>query len=189
MHTHTAFIPFLAGKRLYLREVRPEDVNENYYRWMNDPEITRYLESRFYPNSMTGLREYVTNKLSDQDNVFLAIVLKENDRHIGNIKLGPINWIHRFADIGLLIGEKDCWGKGHATDAIRLVVNYSFNTLNLHKLTAGCYDLNIGSIKAFQKAGFVTEGVRKQQFYYGGAYIDHVLLGLVSPEENGKVTQ
>ena len=170
---------FIKGERIYLREVRPSDVNENYYRWMNDPEVTRYLESRFYPNSMEGLREYVAGKLGDRDNVFLAIVLKDGDRHIGNIKLGPINWIHRLADVGILIGEKDCWGKGYATEAIRLVVDYAFRELNLHKVTAGCYDANQGSVRAFLKAGFTQEGVRKSQVYCDGQYVDTILMGII----------
>lgn len=176
--------PFLESARLYLREVRPSDVNEAYYRWMNDPEVTHYLESRFYPNSMEGLREYVIAKLGDRNNVFLAIVLKDADRHIGNIKLGPIDWIHRVADIGLIIGEKDCWGRGYATEAIRLISKYAFEQLNLHKLTAGCYSSNQGSAKAFQKAGFMVEGVRKDHFYIDGRYVDDILLGLVGPAGN-----
>ncbi|MDC4205802.1 MAG: hypothetical protein MPW17_05915 [Candidatus Manganitrophus sp.] len=68
---------FLEGKRIYLREVRPSDVNERYYRWMNDPEITRFLESRFAPNAIENLRDYVAGKLGDRDNIFLAIVLKK----------------------------------------------------------------------------------------------------------------
>lgn len=172
---------FLEGERIYLREVRPSDVNENYYRWMNAPEVTKYLESRFHPNSLESLREYVAGKLGDRENVFLAIVLKDGDRHIGNIKLGPINWIHRFADIGILVGEQDCWGKGYASEAIRLIAVYAFRTLNLHKLTAGCYEENQGSVKAFLKIGFVIEGVRKDYFYSDGAYTDHVLLGMIRP--------
>lgn len=181
MGEHDTFYPFLVGKRIYLREVRPSDVNERYYRWMNDPEVTYFLESKFYPNSLEGLREYVTSKLGDHDNVFLAIVLKEGDRHIGNIKLGPINWIHRFGDVGLIIGEKDCWGQGYATEAISLIARYAFDVLNLHKLTAGCHATNFGSLKAFQKAGFVVEGVRQQHLYCNGVYVDVVLLGLLSP--------
>lgn len=173
------FYPFLEGENIYLREVRESDVNENYYRWMNDPDITQYLESRFYPNSLEELRHYVGEKSKDNSSVFLAIILKNGNRHIGNIKLGPINWIHRYADVALIIGEKDCWGKGYASSAICLVTKYAFKTLNLHKLMAGCYDLNQGSAKAFQKAGFQTEGVRKRHYYYDGGYIDSVLLGIV----------
>lgn len=177
-----SLVSFIQGDRLYLREVRPSDVNSTYYRWMNDLEVTRYLESRFYPNSMEGLQKYVAEKLGDPNNVFLAILLKEGDRHIGNIKLGPINWIHRFADVGLLVGEKDCWGKGYATEAIRLMVDYAFGTLNLHRLTAGCYENNMGSARAFLKAGFSQDGIRKSHFYSEGRYVDDILLGIVRPE-------
>jgi ribosomal-protein-alanine N-acetyltransferase len=170
---------FLQGERLYLREVRPSDVNAAYYRWMNDPAVTRYLESRFSPNPLEKLEDYVRGKLGDRDNVFLAIVLKDGDRHIGNIKLGPIDWIHRIGDIGLLIGERECWGKGYATEAIRVLVAHAFGTLNLHKVTASCYDANEGSTGAFKKAGFEVEGVRKQQFYCEGRYVDAIMLGKV----------
>jgi len=173
---------FLEGERIYLRDVWPSDVNDAYHRWMNAPEVTRFLESRFHAHSIEGLRDYVEGKRGDRDNVFLAIVLKDRDRHVGNIKLGPINWFHRFADIGIMIGEKDCWGKGYAGEAIKLLVDHAFAELNLHKLTAGCYSTNQGSVKAFQKVGFEIEGVRKKYFYCDGGYVDHILMGMLKPE-------
>lgn len=169
---------FITGERIYLREVRLSDVNEDYHRWMNDPDVTQYLESRFYPNSLEGLREYVASKLGDRDNVFLAIVLKDGDRHIGNIKLGPINWIHRFADVGIMLGDKSSWGKGYASEAISLVVDYAFRKLSLHKVTAGCYCSNQRSLRAFEKAGFQVEGTLKEHYQQDGKYIDAVLLGI-----------
>lgn len=181
MNKDQIFRPFLTGSRIYLREVRLTDVNESYYKWMNDPEVTQYLESRFYPQSMESISEFVKNQTGDQNNVFLAIILKEGDFHIGNIKIGPINWIHRFAEVGILIGDKTSWGKGYGTEAIGLVVKYAFNILNLHKLTAGCYNSNQGSLKAFQKNGFEVEGVRKKHSFHNGEYIDAILLGLLNP--------
>lgn len=172
---------FIEGERISLREVRLSDVNDRYYRWMNDHEVTSYLESRFYPNSMEGILEFVKDKLGDTANVFLAIILKDGDRHIGNIKLGPINWLHRRADIGLLIGEKDLWGQGYATEAIKLVCDYAFKKINLHKVTAGCYDENVGSTRAFEKAGFRREGLLQGHFFGNGRYVDEILLGLVNP--------
>jgi len=174
---------FLQGQRIYLREVRDSDVKETYYRWMNDPEIIQYLECRFAPNSMGSLVEYVKGFQGNKDNIFLAIVLKENHTHIGNIKMGPINWVHRFADIGVMIGEKDSWGKGYASEAISLLSEHAFRTLNLHKLTAGCYEPNQGSLKAFQKAGFEIEGVRKQHCFSNGNYVDAILLGKINHME------
>jgi len=178
---------FIDGERIYLRRVMVSDVDTNYHRWMNDPEVTSYLESRFLSNGLESLRSYVEAMAKDRDNLFLGIILKEQDRHIGNIKLGPINWIHRYGDIGIIVGEKDCWGKGYAAEAIGLLSRYAFDVMNLNKLTAGCYGKNIGSVKTFQKAGFSVEGVREQQYICDGTYIDAVMMGMVRTErkENG----
>lgn len=175
----------LEGERIYLRSVCLNDVNETYCGWMNDPGVNQYLESRFYPHTVKSLKKYVKSKQSDRNNVFLAIILKDGNRHIGNIKLGPIDDIHRFADIGIIIGEKDCWGKGYATEAIQLMVKYAFGKLNLHKVTAGCYAPNKGSLKAFKKAKFLQEGVRKSHCFYKGKFVDDVLLGLVCTKGSG----
>jgi ribosomal-protein-alanine N-acetyltransferase len=176
----------LEGERISLRELRPSDVNANYYRWMNDPEVIRFLECRFATNSMDAIKDSVNKILRDRDSIFLAIMLKNENRHIGNIKIGPINRIHRFADVGLLIGERDCWGKGYATEALRLVKHYAFKTLNLHKLTAGCYEVNKGSEKAFKKAGFTVEGVRKKHRYCDRIYVDTIIFGLLNDEDNAE---
>lgn len=168
----------LDGKRLILSRMQVSDVTKNYCNWMNDKEVTCFLESRFYSHSIDSLREYVCKLQNDPNELLFAILLKENKRHIGNIKLGPINWIHHFAEIGLMIGEKDFWGRGYASEAIQIITEYAFDTLGLNKLIAGCYELNKGSLKAFQKAGFGIEGVHKKHFLYDGRYIDSIRLGL-----------
>lgn len=169
---------FIEGDRLYLREIRLSDVNEDYYRWMNDSEVTQYMESRFSGNSLESIRNFVASKQGKPDCIFLAIVLKEGDRHIGNIKLEPINRIHSHAELGIMIGNKPDWGKGYATEAIRLAVDYAFHKLNLRRVNAGCYSNNIFSLKAFKKVGFEIEGVRKEHFLFNGQYVDHILLGI-----------
>lgn len=169
---------FIDGERLYLREVQLADAEGGYHRWMNDAEVTRYLESRFYPHSVESLKEFISGN-QGPDNLLLAIVEKNGHRHIGNIKLGPINWLHRRGDIGILIGEKDCWGKGYATEAVQLLTDYAFDSLNLHKVTAGCYDLNEGSARAFEKAGFVREATRPGHYYHDGVYVNEILLGRI----------
>ncbi len=170
---------FIEGRQIYLREVRMSDANENYYKWLNNPEINLYLESRYVPQSLESISNYVKNRDGKQDEVFFAICWRNNSKHIGNIKLGPVNWIHRRADIGLLIGEKDYWKKGVATEAIQLVADYAKRVLNLHKITASCHSTNVGSIKSFQKVGFETEGKRKKHSFVNGEYIDTVFLGLL----------
>jgi len=171
---------FLSGDGIYFREVRIEDIDDSYYKWMNDAEVIKYTGSRFYPNSKAMLGKFVDTINANRDNVFFAIIKKENNKHIGNIKLGPINWINRFGDIGIIIGEKDEWGKGFASEAIKLMVKYAFNTLNLHKLTAGYFEGNKPSSKIFLKNGFQVEGVRKNHVYVNGSYMDSYLLGCIN---------
>ena len=173
---------FLESGLIYLREVRLSDVNETYYNWINDPNINQFLETRFLPRSLQNIEQFVRSMDGKNDEILFAICIKENDIHIGNIKLGPINWIHRFADISLLIGDKNYWGKGIATEAIKLISSFGFNELNLHKLKAGCYVDNKGSEKAFVKAGYFIEGTLKQHFFFKGNYRDTTLLAKLNNE-------
>ena len=117
--------------------------------------------------------------------MFLAIIHGETEKHIGNVKLGPINWIHRFADVGIMIGEKEMWGHGIGTDAIRLVSEYAFSKLHLHKLNTGVLLGNKASIKAFRKAGFAGEGSRDNQYRIDSShlYTDDFLMGMINPQE------
>jgi RimJ/RimL family protein N-acetyltransferase len=177
--TERILAPFLDGQNIYLRAVCSSDANNNYCRWMNDTEVTQYLESRFYPQSVESIASYISKVNASSDSVFFAIVLKDKDIHIGNIKIGSINWIHRYADVGILIGDKTCWGKGFGVEAIKLVVDYAFKKLNLRRLEAGCYSNNIRSIKAFKKAGFIEEGCLRQRYFCEGGYVDRVCLGVV----------
>ena len=123
------------GDRIYLRKVELNDVNQVYVSWLNDPEVNKYLETRFDVQTMESVHNYVEKMAVNKDELFFAICLIENDKHIGNIKLGPINSEHKFAEISLLIGDKNEWGKGIATEAIYTLTNYSFDILKLHKLT------------------------------------------------------
>jgi RimJ/RimL family protein N-acetyltransferase len=149
----------IKGKKIFLRRIRLSDVNQNYLSWMNDPETTQFLECRFTKWTKKKLKNYLKEINKDRDCLFFAIVLNKSNKHIGNIKLGPINRHHLFGDIGILIGDKSSRGKGHGQEAIKLLVEFAFKKLRLHKVTAGIYANNIGSNKVFVKAGFKQAGV------------------------------
>jgi len=169
---------FIQGQSIYLREVRESDVNQGYYHWLNDPQVNQFLETRFAPRSIQDIKAFVASKDSNQNEPFFAICCSATDKHIGNIKLGPINWVHRRADISLVIGDKTYWGKGVASQAIQLVCQFAFETLSLNKLQAGAYHQNIGSIKAFKKNGFDQEGYVKELCFANNQAVDMVLMGL-----------
>lgn len=166
----------LRGERVLLRCIRLSDVTQEYVSWMNDKEVTQYLESRFKKYTLGDLRTFVREIKSNPSVHFFAIIRKDTKKHIGNIKLGPIDEHHKVADIGIMIGDRQSWGKGFATEAIQLLVSYAFNVLKIHKLCAGAYANNIGSIKALLKAGFVKEGRQRSHNKYGNSYIDRVVL-------------
>ena len=170
----------LIGENVVLRDIHPSDVNGAYCQWMKDPEITRYLESRFQTPSIEDLKQYVKKNIADPDTYLFAIVDKITVRHIGNIKLGPIRRVHRSASIGILLGDKRLFGRGLGTESIGLVADFAFNDLGLHKLTAGCYAPNRAAEKAFAKNGFKREGLRKQHCLFEGEYIDIIELGLIN---------
>jgi RimJ/RimL family protein N-acetyltransferase len=173
--------PILQGDRLYLRGVELADATDRYVAWMNDPEITKYMESRFSRYGHDDLRAYIAAMRAKPDTLFLAIVLKNRDRHIGNLKLGPVHPAHRTAEVALMIGEKDCWGRGYASEAIRIVSEYGFEQLGVRKMTAGCYARTIGSRKAFEHAGYHVEGVRRVQYFYNGVFEDGLLMAQFNP--------
>ena len=168
----------LNSKSLLLRPIASSDINLTYLGWLNDPEVSRYLETRFVPQSMESLQHYWQSHRDDPSSPWFAICLTDDGSHIGNIKLGPINWTHRRADLSLFIGDRQSWGKGHATDAISLVTSWAFKVLDLQKLSAGVYSGNIGSLRAFEKCGYRLEGTFKDDAICCGKRVDILRLGL-----------
>jgi [ribosomal protein S5]-alanine N-acetyltransferase len=163
-------------ERLLLRDVVPADATERYAGWMNDADVTRYMETRFTRHTIDGLRAYIEGMQRKPDTLFLAIVVRDGNLHIGNIKLGPVDRVHGTADVALMIGDRSAWGRGFAAEAIRAVSEYGFAQMGVRKLTAGCYAGNVGSQRAFEKAGYHVEGHRRAQYVCDGTFEDGVLM-------------
>ena len=171
----------LQSSRLLLRPLSESDLTPTYVAWLNDPAVTAFLETRFSPQTLESVRVYWQQHHADASSPWWAICRRdEQDRHIGNIKLGPIHPIHRRADISLFIGDRTSWGQGLATEAIRLVCDWAFKDLKLLKLCAGLYASNQGSRRAFEKCGFRLEGrLCQEAFDLDGTRTDILRLGLL----------
>src|SRR3989344_7036025 len=96
----------IEGNNIYLDEMKFSFIGKTYLSWMNDKTVNQFLESRFQRWTIIKLKQYISEITIDLHNLFLAIVLKNGNKHIGNIKIGPINTFHKFADLGLVIGDK-----------------------------------------------------------------------------------
>jgi RimJ/RimL family protein N-acetyltransferase len=161
--------PTLKSDVLILKELESNDVTQQYVDWLNDSEVNKYLESRYIHHDKHVVKEFVDDCYNSELDFLFGIFLRNNMKHIGNIKLGPINTHHNYAEIGLIIGDKDSWGKGLANKAISMVTQFGFSQLKLAKIGAGCYESNIGSKKAFEKSGYKIEGFLRShvESYHG----------------------
>ena len=163
--------------RLQLFVLSEEHVSTDYVHWLNDPRVNRYLESRFSFHTIESTQGFVRACVqSPVDLLFGIRDLDRDGRHVGNIKLGPIDRHHGLGEVGLLIGDPQSWGRGLASAAISRVRDIASSQLRLRKLTAGCYASNVGSMKAFLRAGFEIEGRRREHFLLDDATEDLILM-------------
>ena len=132
------------GKNVYIKELLSDNIDNLYFQWMNDKTITRFMDSRDNQYTINDLKEYVKSMNESSVDYMFGIYIKDNDKYIGNIKVGNID-SDKTADIGMMIGDKAEHGKGYSTDAIGCIASFSFNTLGLEKLVAGIIELNYGS--------------------------------------------
>jgi ribosomal-protein-alanine N-acetyltransferase len=184
MEDNPTALPDLYGNLCQLRPLMVEHVSSNYVGWLNDPQINQYLESRFAEHTLESVRSFVSDIITNGSawlyGIWVVSDSEPNGRHIGNIKLGTINYNHWTADIGFLIGDREYWGKGIASEAISLLVNFGFKR-GFRKITAGAYENNFGSAKAMLNAGFEVEGVRRNQIVFNGERSGVTLFGIQCP--------
>lgn len=165
--------------RLILRSLTDADVGQHYLGWLSDADILRYLEVRFSaPPTLAALTKFVTETNDSDNELLLGVFLRNPSRHIGNIKLGPMCRNHNRADLGFLIGDREEWGKGYATEAISAVVKFALTEFKLAKITAGCYASNHGSSRALEKSGFVQEARLCGHWSCDGTREDGLLFGI-----------
>jgi len=161
---------YLKSDRIRLLKFADKFVTAEYVGWLNNSDTNRFLNvGRLPVDKNVG---YTTN----DKNLLFAIMYKNDpegmDRYVGTISLHGIDWIDRKGEIGYLVGDPATWGKGVATEAIGLVVDYAFNRLGLNKVTAGVVGPNAGSCKVLEKNGFTLCGTQPQDYYLEGKYLD-----------------
>jgi RimJ/RimL family protein N-acetyltransferase len=170
---------FLRGRSVELTPLGEVDVNEEYLAWLNDPEVLRYRGPKAFPTTMAQLRTWVMD-LPNRNDLVLAIRSVEDKRHVGNLSLNAISWVHRNAELAIMIGAKDVWGRGFGSDAIRLLTQHAFQTMGLHRLSAQSPNPSFNA--AVRKLGWKHEGIRREDFAIDGSFIDVDCWGLLQSE-------
>ena len=149
--------------------------------WVNDPEVAR-LVNRVTPVSSAEHREWFARVVSDPQQVIFAIDILAEDRHIGNCGLKRIDPRVRKAELWMYLGDPSCWGKGYGTEACRALLRFGFERLNLHRIHLYTPSYNQRAAALYEKLGFKTEGVLRQDVFQDGQYHDAILMGLLRHE-------
>ena len=172
------FGPVLKGERVTLRPADDSDP-PRFLPWIADMEVTRYLGRR------TGAALYQEvdffKRVGEAKDTVLWIIEADGEA-VGATGIHEIDWQNAHATTGILIGAKDKWGKGIASEAMRLRTRYAFRELNLHKLMTEVFVGNVASRRALEKNGYRIVGVRKDHFFTSGTWHD-MWIGEVTREE------
>jgi RimJ/RimL family protein N-acetyltransferase len=172
---------YLSSERLLLRGAGPEDA-ETCAPWFNDPEVIRYLNTGSRPNLVETSREFLAQAARSSTDVVFAIIERESGRHIGNTALHRIDSVRRSAVFGIVIGVQDCWRRGYGTEATRMVVEYAFRRLNLHRVELEVAVAHAVARRAYERVGFQVEGTRRDAMFVEGSYADALVMAVLRPE-------
>jgi RimJ/RimL family protein N-acetyltransferase len=173
----------IEGLTTRLRRIERTDI-PTFVRWFSDPAVREFLLIN-RPISMAEEELWFEQQLKDQDSELFAIETHDG-RHIGNIGLHRLNRLHQSAELGIVIGEKECWGHGYGSDAIRTLLRFAFDELNLHRIYLKVYEDNARGIRAYEKCGFRHEGRLREAIYRKGRYYDELLMSVLRYEFGGQ---
>lgn len=171
------------GKRIRFRHAEREDL-PFFVAWLNNPEVRAGL-SLYLPLSLAEEEQWFENMLklpNDERPLVIEAQLGDNWKPIGNCGYHNLEWRNRVAEVGIVIGEKSYWNQGYGSEAMSLLLQHGFNTLNLNRIFLRVYETNKRAIHTYEKAGFIQEGRLRQAQYQEGNYIDVLVMSVLRTE-------
>lgn len=171
--------PQLQGKRVRLRGPRKDDAGA-LFKLFADPQVMRYW-SRPPMTAISeaeGLIEEIDESFTQRTKLNWVLTLRNDDMVIGTCTLFRLEARHRRAEVGYAL-RSDLWGRGIATEAATLALDWAFRVLGLHRIEADIDPRNDSSRKLLQRLGFASEGVLRERYFVGGEISDTELFGLL----------
>lgn len=164
--------------RVYLRALEPEDYKTSI-KWRKDDQIWEMLGGTKYFVSEAYEKKWVEDTIFSSKDLKLAICLCEDDRYIGNVYMTDLNMINRTCSSHILIGEKDCWGKGYAREALMQAIDYVVKERGIQRIEALVLESNTQSLRMHEKCGYVLEGVKRNAVYKNGTFHNQCIIAFV----------
>lgn len=174
----------LKGQRVILAPLKREYIDK-FLEWLNDPEITQHLMG--YRPLTRDMEENWFESLQQRDEDIIFAILINQTQLIGNCSIMNIIWKDRVGTCGIFIGDKKEQGKGYGTEAMKILIEYGFNTLNLNRLDLKVNDFNLRAIKCYQKLGFIEEGRMRQSCFRNGEYHDQLIMSILRSEWKDRI--
>ena len=170
----------IVGERLYLSPFDAEDADipHKWAKWLNDRAVSDTFDGHKNHTSLSSAKKTVQELKGHR----FFILLIDGDVLIGQISLHDIDHLNRHAFLGIMIGETEHHGKGYGTEAVRLLLDYGFNTLNLHNIMLSVHEDNHAGIACYKKVGFKESGRRREWIFKNGKYIDVLYMDILARE-------
>jgi RimJ/RimL family protein N-acetyltransferase len=160
-----------------------ESMVEALHRWYNDFAVVVLNGSVPHPQTSDVSRAEVARfSTDDQTRYAFAIYERTTMRLIGFVDLRNINHRQRTAELGIMIGEQDCWGKGFGTETLYLVLDYAFSVLGLHNIMLSMAGYNERALRTYRRVGFREIGRRREICSIGNKFTDAVFMDCLSTE-------
>jgi RimJ/RimL family protein N-acetyltransferase len=171
----------LTGHLTRLAAVNADTDTDIIARWSRDSQFWRltYTDPAF-PESAKAVRRAIEEQPIDR--LSFSIHTLVDDRLIGQIGLYEVFWPHREAFMGIHIGERAFWGKGYGTDALRALLRYAFEEVNLQRVALSVLEGNERAMRSYAKCGFHYEGRQRRVWAYDGQRWDEIYMGLLREE-------
>lgn len=166
----------IEGSRIRLSAIRPKD-SASLFRWINDRELVVF-NAGFHPVHAAQHAAWMRSIVNRNDVVVFAIRQKRGDRLIGVCQLHTISPVHRSAELQIRIGDARARGRGYGAEAVRLLVDFAFRDLNLHRVWLRVFRTNTRALKTYASAGFAKEGVMRDAAFVNGRFVDVVVMGI-----------
>jgi len=170
----------ILGSKTRLRAIEREDI-PTFVRWLNDPAVRQYLEM-YLPISRAEEEQWFEAYLKNSSSRIFTIIDTEDGVSIGNVGLHELDWKNRCATLGIVIAEKEYWGRGYGSDAIAALLDFAFREMNLHRIQLSVYEFNQRAKRCYEKCGFRHEGRAREAFFSGGRYHDSLLMAILRHE-------
>ena len=171
----------LLGERIYLSPQTTEDA-EKYTEWLNDFETTDYIGRSSQPITREWEQQYLEEHINGEAN--FGIITLEDNKLIGTIGIEHIDHIGRRGTLGIFIGDKEYREKGYGTEAIRIILDYGFNYLNLNNIKLDLIEFNERALACYKKCGFKEYGRRRKCNFVNGNYYDTIEMDILAEEFN-----